>query len=76
MTQNPYEPQPPPPFDAGPAVRTRRAEGYSFPPGPSRRFDRRHFRRQDVMTWFFLGLLIGPLVYLIGWDAGWWGRGW
>ncbi len=73
MTSNPFEPQPASPHEAGPMVRIRRAEGYSMPPGPSRHFDRRHFRRQDRMTWLFLAMLVVPAVYCLGWDRGWWG---
>jgi len=73
VSNNPYEPQAASPHEAGPMVRVRRAEGYSMPPGPSRRFDRGHFRRQDVMTWLFLALLVVPVLYFLGWDRGWWG---
>ena len=72
MTHSPYEPHAASPHEAGPMVRVRRAEGYSMPPGPSRRFDRRHFRRQAIMAYVFVGGLVFVAVYIIGWDRGWW----
>ena len=73
MSNNPYEPHAASHLEAGPMVRVRRAEGYSMPPGPSRRFDRRHFLRQSLMAYLFVGIAIFVAVYFIGSDCGWWG---
>ncbi|MCC7062297.1 MAG: hypothetical protein IT456_05795 [Planctomycetes bacterium] len=73
MTNNPYEPQPASPHEAGPAVRVRRAEGYNFPPGPGRHYDRKHFLRQAWLSRLFVAMLIVPVLYFLGWDRGWWG---
>jgi hypothetical protein len=76
MTNNPYEPQPGSPFEAGPLVRVRRAEGYSFPPGPGHRFDKKHFRRQALMAYLFVGGVIFVAAYIVAGDLGWLPRGW
>ena len=46
-----------------PHNRAMRADGYHRPPGPARRWSRRHFASQDLIGWWMLALVVMfPLV--------------
>jgi hypothetical protein len=74
MIDNPYEPKPAPPFEAGPRVLARRGNAYSLPPiGDARSRDRRHLRRQGwIGTAMVLLLILLPFGWWFGSIFGLW----
>lgn len=66
-----HEPRTGTPQEVGPMVRVRRAEGYYVPPGPTRRFDVAHFRRQAWIAYLFIGGLVFVGLWILAWDLGW-----
>lgn len=65
--ENPYEPKEPGPYTARARAPQRRGADYHLPPmGSGRVVHKKHFRREELMSWLMLFLFIGlPLVYLI-----------
>ncbi len=74
MVDNPYEPAPPSPFEAGPRLQLGRPDGYKLPPiGPGRHFDAAHHTRQEWTGRLIITLLlVVPAVYVLGLELGWW----
>ena len=60
-------------YMAKPRVRLWRAHGRYRPPGPTRRFDRRHWLHQDRNFWFFMLFGFGTFGFWIGCELGLWG---
>jgi hypothetical protein len=75
MVDNPFEPKPLPPFDAGPRVLARRGNAYQLPPiGAARRTGRAHLLRQErIGTLLMLLLVVLPFGWFVGLVFGWWG---
>ena len=76
MVDNPYEPVPPSPHEAGPGMLLRRGNSYKLPPiGSTRHHDPAHLRRQEWLGRLMLVLFLGiPAVGVLGMELGWWGR--
>ena len=75
MVDNPYEPHKPSPLEAGPGMLLRRGNGYDLPPiGNARRYEARHFRRQEWTGVAAMLLFVGlPFGWFLGVLFGWWG---
>lgn len=68
---NPYEPLPDP-MVTQPRSRPLRGHGYQLPPGFGRRWNHRHFARQEGMGFLLMAGLVLVAVFLFGRLAGCW----
>jgi hypothetical protein len=73
MVDNPYEPKPPPSFEAGPRVLARRGNAYQLPPiGGCRGSRAHHVRQERIGMLMMLGIVVLPLGWWFGTVFGWW----